>query len=69
MLSKLSVTVGLRNYHVIPDIRVERINCDCARAEIVCPPDTTLRELDDVISSVAEYETPTMRRLPLVRAS
>lgn len=69
MLSKLSVTVGLRNYQIIPAVGVDRINCDCARAEIVCPPDTTLRELGEVISSVAEHETPAMRRIPLLRAS
>jgi hypothetical protein len=65
----MSITVGLQNYRVIPDDRVAAIDCNCARAEIICPLDTTLRELGDVISAVAAHETPAMLRIPLLRAS
>jgi hypothetical protein len=69
MMNSLNVTVGLRNYRIIPSAKVERIDCDCAKGEIVCPRETTLRELDDVISSVSAHEMPAMRRIPLVGAS
>jgi hypothetical protein len=68
-MQSMSITVGLRNYRVIADAAVEAIDCDCGRAEITCPPETTLRELDEVISGVAEYEVPVLVQIPLLRAS
>lgn len=66
MLPRLSITIGLRNYRVIPSDRADSIDCDCARAEIVCPVDTTLRELGEVVTSAEAHERPSLRRVPLL---
>lgn len=66
MLPRMSITIGLRNYRVIPTPRVESIDCDCARAEIVCPLDTTFRELGEVITSVETHERPSLRPVRLL---
>jgi hypothetical protein len=66
MQSLMSVTVGLRNYKVVPDPKVALVECHCARGEIHCPPETTLRELGEAITSLGSYEMPALRRIPLL---
>jgi hypothetical protein len=69
MLGRMSITVGLRNYRVVPDSRAEFIDCNCARAEILCPEETTLGELAEAVRLLSEYETPRIVSLPLQAVS
>jgi hypothetical protein len=65
--SLMSITVGLRDYKVIPDLKSGSLECNCARGEIHCPPETTLRELGEAITSLGSFEMPALRRIPLLR--
>lgn len=69
MFPRFSFRVGLRDYDVVVRPAATTIDCDRDAAHVVCPPDTTLRELADLSAELLRHECPPLRRLRLLNVS